>query len=174
MTSISDEHKFMYANFLTITKLNRTIFDQFTTTIISTISKILLNLDISGPKFAFPDKEWNIQPENTLVGPPAGIRPRPNLPIAGKPAGPPLALPIGALNAVDINLANMQLNYHNASTNREKEANLLCIKYSAILQYAKRALLSRAFAIDSEAHAFFSEIESQIYRIESAFHSNKS
>ena len=47
----------------------------------------------------------------------------------------------------------MQLNYHNAATNREKEANLFCIKYAAILHYTKTALLSRAFAINQETHA---------------------
>ena len=95
----------------------------------------------------------NVQPENVIVGPPPDIRLRPHPPIAGIPAGPPPALPVGALNTADINLANMQLNNHNAAINREREANLLCIKYSSILQYAKTALLSRAFALDQEAHA---------------------
>jgi hypothetical protein len=153
MTSITDEQKFIDANFQTITKFNRANFDELTATIISTLAGILLNFDISGAKFALPDEAWNVQPENVIVGPPADVRPRPNPPIAGIPAGPPPVLPIGALSAADINLANMQLNYHNAATIREKEANLLCIKYSAILQYTKTALLSRAFAIDQEAHA---------------------
>ena len=107
---------FIDANFLTITKFNHASFDELTATIISTLSGILLNFDISGAKFALPDDEWNIQPENVLVGPPPDVRPRPNPPIAGIPAGPPPVLPIGALNEADINLANMQLNYHNAAT----------------------------------------------------------
>ena len=47
----------------------------------------------------------------------------------------------------------MNLNYHNAAVKREIAANLLCTKYSSILQYVKSALLSRAFAIDQEAYS---------------------
>ena len=65
----------------------------------------------------------------------------------------PPALPAGPLNAAEIDMANLQLNYYNAAANREREANLLCTKYTAIVQYNKTALLSRAFAIDEEAHA---------------------
>ena len=101
---------------------------------------ILLNFDQSGAKFALPDHKWNNQPENILIVP-------------GISAGPPPALPVGALNAADMNIANMQLNYHNAVVNRETKANLLCTKYIEILQYVKSAFLSRAFAIDQEAHA---------------------
>ena len=50
-------------------------------------------------------------------------------------------------------MANVQLQYHIAAVNREKEANLLCTKYAAILQYVTSALLSRAFNIDKEAHS---------------------
>jgi len=172
MTSITDEQKSIDANFLTINKFNRASYEELTTAIISTLSRILHNFDISGAKFALPDEEWDIQPENTLVGPPAGIRPRPNPPIAGIPAGPPPALPIGA---ADINLANMQLNYHNAAINREKEANLLCIKYSATLQYAKIALLTvEHLSLTQKLTQFLFEIEARIYRIKLAFHSNKS
>ena len=120
MTSITVEQKFIDANFQTITKFNCASFDELTATIISTLSGMLLNFDISGAKFALLDEEWNVQSENVIVGPPPDIRPRPHPPIAGIPAGPPFALPVGALNAADINLANMQLNYHNATTNRER------------------------------------------------------
>jgi len=46
----------------------------------------------------------------------------------------------------------MQLKYHNAAKNRATAANLLGTKYFAIL-HVELALLSRAFAIDQEAHA---------------------
>jgi len=49
-------------------------------------------------------------------------------------------------------MANVQLKYHIAAINREKEANLLSTKYSAILQYVTSALLSRALTINKEAH----------------------
>jgi len=41
--------------------------------LLSTLSGVLLNFDVSGAKFALPDEEWNAQPENILVGLPAGI-----------------------------------------------------------------------------------------------------
>ena len=153
MTSITDEQNFIDANFQTISKFNRASFDKLTATIISTLSGIQLNFDISGAKFTLPDEEWNVQPENIIVGPPPDVRPRPNPPIAGILAGPPPVLPVGPLNAADINIANMNLNYHNAAVNREIAANLLCTKHAAILQYVKSALLSRAFAIDQEAYS---------------------
>ena len=70
------------------------------------------------------------------------IRPRPNPPLPGIPAGPSPVLPIGILNAAEIKMANLKLNYHNAAINREKESNLLCTKYVAIMQYVVSALLS--------------------------------
>jgi hypothetical protein len=50
-------------------------------------------------------------------------------------------------------MANLQLDYHNAAVNREKELNLLCTKCTAIVQYVVSALLSRALTIDKEAHS---------------------
>ena len=153
MTSITDEQKFIDANFTTISHFKRATFDEMAAIIISTLSGILLNFDVSGAKFALPDAIWEIQPENILAGPPEAIRPRPDPPIPGIPAGPPPVLPIGPINAADINIANMNLNYHNAAVNREMAANLLCTKHSAIVQYVKSALLSKAFAVDQEAYA---------------------
>ena len=57
MTSITDDHKFIDANFQTITKFNRASFDELTATIISTLFGLLLNFDISGAKFALPDEK---------------------------------------------------------------------------------------------------------------------
>ena len=88
---------------------------------------------MSGANFVLPDKEWDTQPGNILVQTPA--------------------LPLGPLNAADINIVNMNLNYHTTAVNRETSANLLCTKYSSVLQYVKSALLSRAFTIDQEAHS---------------------
>jgi len=99
------------------------------------------------------DSEWNSQPENIIAGPQETIRPRPNPPLPGIPAGPPPVLPIGILNAAEMKMANLQLNCHNAAINREKEQNLLCTKYAAIMQYVVSALLSRALTIDKEAHS---------------------
>ena len=152
MTSITEEQKFIDANFITISHFKRGTFDELAAIIISTLGGILLNFDVSGAKFALPDAEWESQPENILAGPPEAIRPRPNPPIPGIPAGPPPALPVGPINAADINIANMNLNYHNAAVNRETAANLLCTKHTAIVQYVKSALLSRAFAVDQEAY----------------------
>jgi hypothetical protein len=153
MTTITDDQKFIDANFVTINHFKRSTFDEMSAIVIATLSGVLTNFDPSGAKFALPDQEWQQQPENILVGPPATIRQRPNPPIPGEPAGMPPALPAGPLNAAEINMANLQLNYYNAAANREREANLLCTKYTAIVQYIKTALLSRAFAIDEEAHA---------------------
>ena len=61
MTSITDEQKFIDATFLTITKFNRVSFDELTATIISTLSGILLNFDISGANFALPDEDWSLK-----------------------------------------------------------------------------------------------------------------
>jgi len=93
------------------------------------------------------------QTENMIAGPPAAIRPRPNPPLPGIPARPPPVRPIGILNAADMKTANLQLNYHIAEINREKESNLLCTKYAAIMQYVVSALLSRALQIDKKAHS---------------------
>jgi len=153
VTSINDEQKFFDANFITINHFKRSTFDEMSAIVISTFSGVLLNFDVSDAKFALSDEEWEAQPENILAGPPAAIRQRPNPPIPGIPAGPPLVLPVGPLNAADINIANMNLSYHTAAVNRELQANLLCTKYSSILQYIKSALLSRAFAIDQEAYS---------------------
>jgi len=71
--------------------------------VISIIAGVLLNLDQSGAKFALPDEEWNTQPENIIVGPPAGIRPHRTKNTNRTRA----ALPAGALIAADINIANM-------------------------------------------------------------------
>jgi len=78
MTSITDEEQFIDANFLTINKFNRASFDEFTATIISILSGILLKFVIYGAKFALPVEELNVQPENVLFGLSAEIRPRPN------------------------------------------------------------------------------------------------
>ena len=153
MTTITDEQKFIDSNFVTITNFKRSTFDELSAIVISTLSGILTNFDPSGAKFALPDSEWENQPENILVGPPAAIRNRPNAPLPGVPAGPPPALPIGPLNAGDINSANMLLNYHTAAVNRELAANLLCTKHSAIINYVKSAFLSRAFALNQEAYS---------------------
>ena len=153
MTSITDEQKFVDTNFNTIQQFERSSFDELASIIISTLAGILLNFDQSGAKFALPDSEWNSQPENITVGPPETIRPRPNPPLPGIPSGPPPVLPIGILNAAEMKMANLQLNYHNAAINREKESNLLCTKYAAIMQYVVSALLSRALTIDKEAHS---------------------
>ena len=128
MTSINDEQKFIDSNFVTINFFKRATFDELSAIVISTLSGILLNFDPSDAKFALPDSEWEQQPENILVGPFAAIRPRPNQPIPGIPAGPPPVLPAGALNAADINMAYLQLNYYTSAANREREANLLCTK----------------------------------------------
>jgi len=145
----------MNRNLLTQTSQQLTISkDQpLTAIVISTLSGILLNFDVTGAKIVFPDEEWNAQPENIFVGPPAGIQPRPNPPIPEIPAGPLPVLPVGPLNAAVIKIANMNLNYHTVAMNKELAAILLCIKYSSILQYVKSALLNRAFAIDQEAHS---------------------
>ena len=104
-----------------------------------------------------------------LVGPPAAIRQRPDPPLPEIPAGPPPVVPIGILNAAEMKMANLQLNYHNAAVNREKESNLLCTRYASIMQYVALALLSRAFAIDKEAHSINSpETKLPIYLIETA------
>jgi len=153
MTSISDERKFIDANIITIKHFKRSTFDEMSAIVISTLFGVLLNFDVSGAKFALPDEQWNSQTENILVGPPARIRPRLNPPIPGIPARPPPVLSVGPLNAADINIANMNLNYHTAAVIRELAANLLCTKYSSILQYKKSALLSRAFTIDQEAYS---------------------
>ena len=110
MTSITDEQKFIDANFTTINHFRRATFDEMAAILISTLSGILLNFDVSAAKFALPDAIWEIQPENILAGPPEAIRPRPNPPTPGIPAGPPPVLPIGPINAADINIANMNLN----------------------------------------------------------------
>ena len=102
MTTITDEQKFIDSNFVTITNFKRSTFDELSAIVILTLSGVLLNFDPSGAKFALPDAEWENQPENILVGPPAAIRPRPNAPIPGVPAGPPPVLPIGPLNAAEI------------------------------------------------------------------------
>ena len=138
MTSITDEQKFVDTNFNTIQQFERSPFDELASIVISTLAGILLNFDQS----ALPDSEWNSQRENILVGSPAAIRQRPNPPLPGLPPGPPPVLPIGILNAAEINIANVQLKYHTAAVNKEKEANLLCTKYAAILQYVTSALLS--------------------------------
>ena len=157
MTSINDEQKYIDSNFGTINSFKRATFDELSAIVISTLSGILLNFDQSGAKFALPDAEWENQPENILVGPPAGIRPRPNAPLPGVPAGPPPDLPIGPLNAAEINSANLHLNYHTAAVNRELAANLLCTKHTAIINYVKSALLSKVFAIDQEAYAILTK-----------------
>ena len=72
------------------------------------------------------------------MGPPTVIRPRPDPPLPGIPAGPPPVLPVGALPAADINIANMQLNYHKVAVNRDNAANLLCAKHSALGNHAIR------------------------------------
>jgi len=78
------------------------------------------------------------------------------LPLPGIPAGPPPVLPIRIWNAAEMKVANIQLNYHNAAVNREKEPNLLCTKYTANMQYVVyvvSALLIQALTIDKEAHS---------------------
>ena len=123
MTSINDEQKFIDANFVTINNFKRSTFDELSAIVISTLSGILLNFDSLGAKFALPYSEWHQQPENILAVPPASIRQRPDPPIPGQPAGPPPVLPVGPLNAADINIANMNLNYHNVAVNRDIAAN---------------------------------------------------
>ena len=103
---------------------------------------MLLNFDVTGAKVALRDEVSDIQSKNIVVGPPDKVRPRPNPPIAGIPAWPLPVLPVGALNATNMNLANMQVNYHNPVVARENAANLLCCtKYLAIIQYVKTAHL---------------------------------
>jgi len=119
--------------------------------VITTLAGILRNFDQSGAKFALLDSKWNKQPENVLVGPPASIRQRPDPPLPGIPAGPPPVLPIGILNAAEIKMTNLQLNYHNAAINREKESNLLCTKYATVMQYVVSALLNRALTIQQRS-----------------------
>jgi hypothetical protein len=107
--------------------------------VISTLAGVLLNFNQSVAKFALPDDEWNARPENILLGPPAGIRRLPDSPVPRIPAGSPAALPVGPLNAEDINLADLLLNYHNAAVYREKESNALCCtKQTKITQYIKQ------------------------------------
>jgi len=137
---------------------------------ISTLAGILLDFDPSGAKFGLSDHEWNNLPKNILVGPSAAIRQQPDPPLPGISAGPPPVLLVRALNAADINIENVQLNYHTVAVNRETTANLLCMKYIAILQYVKSGFLSRAFAIDQEAHAYSFETEQRIYQIELLSH----
>ena len=120
MTSIHDELKFVDTIFITIQQFERSYFDELTSIVNSTLAGILLNFDPSGAKFALPDHEWDNQPENILVGPPAAIRQRPDPPLSGIPAGPPSVLPVGILNATEMKMTNLQLNYHNAAINREK------------------------------------------------------
>ena len=86
MTSINDEQKCIDANYITINHFKRSTFDKMSAIVISTLSGVLLNFDVSGAKFALPDAEWEEQPENILAGPPAAIRQRPNPPISGIPA----------------------------------------------------------------------------------------
>ena len=73
MTSITEEQKFIDANFITISHFKRGTFDELAAIIISTLGGILLNFDVSGAKFALPDAEWESQPENILAGPPEAI-----------------------------------------------------------------------------------------------------
>ena len=84
---------------------------------------VLLNFDQSGAKYAIPDSKRNSQTESIIAGPPAGI-----------PCGTSPVLQTGVLNAAETDMADIQLKYHIAEINWEKEANLLCTKYSAILQ----------------------------------------
>ena len=125
MTTINDEQKFIDSNFVTINNFKRATLDELSAIVISTLAGVLLNFDPSEAKFALPDSEWEQQPEHILIGPPAAIRPRPNPPIPGVPARPPPVLPIGPLNAAEINMANMNLNYHTVAVNRETAANVL-------------------------------------------------
>ena len=83
--------------------------------VISTLAEILLTFHLSGAKFALADAEWEIQPGNILAGPSAAIRQRPDPPLPGIPAG--FLPPVLPVNAADINIANMQLNYHTAAVN---------------------------------------------------------
>ena len=115
MTSINDEQKFIDANFITINHFKRSTFDEMSAIVISALSGVLLNFNVSDEKFALPDAEWETQADNILAGPPAAIRQRPNPPIPRIPVGSPPVPPVGPLNAADINIANMNLNYHNAA-----------------------------------------------------------
>ena len=113
MSSITDEQKFVDTNFNIIQQFERLSFDELASIVITTLAGILLDFDQSGAKFALPDSEWIFQPENIIAGPPAEtIRPRPNPPLPGIPAGPPPVLPIGILNAAEIShcvLINVRL-----------------------------------------------------------------
>jgi hypothetical protein len=71
MTSNNDEQKFIDSNFSTVNYFKGSTFEESTAIVILTFSEILLNFDVSGAKFALLDKEWDIQPENFLIGPPA-------------------------------------------------------------------------------------------------------
>jgi hypothetical protein len=64
MTSTNNEQKFIDANFITINHFKRSTFDKMSAIVISTLSGILLNFDVSGAKFALSDAEWEVQPEN--------------------------------------------------------------------------------------------------------------
>ena len=162
MTSISDDIKFIDANFKTITRIARETFDELIAILIATLAGVLREYDISGAKLILPESEWCIQPENIipeiLAAPgiaavPAGIRPRPPPPAAGIPAGAPPVLPAGPLNAADINNANVQLNFYNAAKLAEKEANSICIKYATTMAYIRTAILNTAYEIDSTAYS---------------------
>ena len=142
LTSTNDEQVSVDTSFDTIQQLERSSFDELASIVTSNLAGVLPSFDQSGAKFALLDSEWNSQPENIIAGPPAAIRPRPNPPLKRILAGPPPVLPIGILNATEIKLANLQLNYHNAAVYREKESNLLCTKYAAIMQYAVSAILN--------------------------------
>ena len=142
MTSITDEQKLIDTNFNTIQQFERSSFNELASIVITTLAGTLLNFDQSGAKFASPDSEWNSQQENIIARPPETIRPRANPPLTGIPAGPSPVQPLGILNTAEMKMADLQVNYHIAAINREKEANLLCTKYAAMLQYLTSALLS--------------------------------
>jgi len=63
-------------------------------------------------------------------------------------------------------MASIQLKYHIAVINREKEADLLCTNYAAIMQYVVSALLNRELTIYKEAHSILirNRITNLLYR----------
>ena len=75
MATINDEQKFIDAKLSTINHFKKINISQLF------FRNFILNFNMFGAKFALPDEEWDIYPENILVGLPAEIRPCPNSPM---------------------------------------------------------------------------------------------
>jgi len=115
------EQKFVDANLSTIQQFQKDSFDVLAAIVTPTLAGVVLNFDQSGTKFALPDDERKIRPsKNIVVARPAGVPPLPVHRLSRILAGP--------LSAVDINIANIQLNYNTAAANRETTVNLFCTK----------------------------------------------